>query len=205
MVNDMDDNRASAAVHQQDRQDPAADGQNTLPDIHAVAPEAIPSIVVGVFEEQASAEAAIGELERAGFRHADISLVMRQPESLTDPIGHGKTKADQGAVTGVSAGAVLGGLAGLAALAIPGVGALLAAGPIAVALGAMSGAALGGLVGSFTGLGIPSAEAEELGHELHAGRVVLAVKVADRAEEARARATLQHHQPRRVNSFSQAT
>ena len=48
-----------------------------------------------MFEEQAKAEAAIGDLGSAGFRHQDISLVMRQPESLTDPIGHGKTKADQ--------------------------------------------------------------------------------------------------------------
>jgi hypothetical protein len=160
--------------------------------------------VVGVFEEQAKAEAAVGELERAGFRHDDISLVMREPESLTDPIGHGKTKADQGTVTGVSAGAVLGGLAGLAALAVPGVGALLAAEPVAVALGAMGGAALGGLVGSFTGLGIPTAEAEELGRELDAGRVVLAVKAADRENQERARSILQNHQSHRVNSYSQA-
>ena len=97
---------------------------------------------------------------------------------------------------------MLGGLAGLAALAIPGVGALLAAGPIAVALGAMGGAALGGLVGSFTGLGIPTAEAEELGRELDAGRVVLAVKANEREDEARA--VLQSHQPRSINSYSQA-
>ena len=77
-------------------------------------------IVVGIFDRRSDAEAAISDLESTGFRRDDISLIMQQPERSEDPIGSGKTKADQGTVVGVSTGAVLGGIAGLAALAIPG-------------------------------------------------------------------------------------
>jgi hypothetical protein len=161
-------------------------------------------IVVGIFDGRPAAEAAIGELEQAGFPDEDISLVMQQPESPEDPIGPGKTKADQGTVMGVSAGAVLGGIAGLAALAIPGVGALLAAGPIAAALGALGGAAIGGLVGSFTGLGIPSEDAKQFEQAVRAGNIVVAVKTIDRQAEERARGILQRQQARSVSSYNQA-
>jgi hypothetical protein len=98
---------------------------------------------------------------------------------------------------------VLGGITGVAALTIPGVGALLAAGPIAAVLGAMGGAALGGLVGSFTGLGIPSEDAKQFEQAVRAGRVVVAIKIADRTAEAPARATLDRHQPLGIGSYDQ--
>src|SRR5215207_3070046 len=156
------------------------------------APPRAGLIVVGIFDRRSDAEAAIGDLKSAGFRRDDISLIMQQPERSEDPIGSGKTKADQGTVVGVSTGAVLGSIVGVAALAIPGVGALLAAGPIAAALGAMGGAALGGLVGSFTGLGIPSEEAKQFDEAVRAGQVVLAVRIVDRSAEARAQAIIGH-------------
>jgi len=76
--------------------------------------------------------------------------------------------------------------------------------PIAAALGAMGGAALGGLVGSFTGLGIPSEEAEQFDQAVRAGRIVLAVRILDRSAEERALAIIQPYQPHSVGSYSQS-
>jgi hypothetical protein len=176
--------------------DPGSGPSGVLPNLSS-------RIVIGVFGSVEAAQAALRELEAAGYPHEDISLVMQQPGS-TPEVGAGATKADQGMVAGVSAGAVLGGLAGLAALAIPGIGPLLAAGPIAVALGAMSGAALGGLVGSFTGLGVPTEQAKEYEAAVRAGGVVVAVKVDDRDDEQRANAILNQHSPRTLHSYTQA-
>jgi len=101
-------------------------------------------------------------------------------------VGGGETKADQGTAVGASVGAVLGGIAGLAALSIPGIGPLLAAGPIAAALGALTGTApwwAGGLVHR---LGIPEEQAKGYEAAVRAGVIVIVVRVADSAAEARA-------------------
>jgi hypothetical protein len=196
--------RAAGNARPYDRSDPSPSSVNSSGELHDITPTTANGVVVGIFDRQAHAEETLSQLERDGFPRDDISLVMQQPDSSQNPIGPGKTKADQGTVMGVSAGAVLGGIAGLAALAIPGVGALLAAGPIAAALGAMGGAALGGLVGSFTGLGIPSAQAKQFDEAVRAGQVVVAVKIVDRPAEERARDIMQRQQARSVSSYNQA-
>jgi hypothetical protein len=83
MANSMKENKSGTTARQHHQQDLAADGRSAPQDIYAVTPGATQSIVVAVFADQAKAEAAVGELGRAGFRHEDISLVMRQPEGLT--------------------------------------------------------------------------------------------------------------------------
>ena len=168
-----------------------------------VVPNLKSRIVVGVFEQQSEAEAAVRALEAPGHPSEDVSLVMQRPGSPPE-IGTGQTKADSGMATGVSVGAILGGIAGLAALAIPGIGAILAAGPIAAALGAMGGAALGGLVGAFSGLGIPTEEAEAFDRAVRAGGVVVAVRFADRDAEQRASELMRRHQPQKIGSYNQA-
>lgn len=177
------------------------DDPGTGPD--GIVPNMSARIVIGLFEQAAPAQQALQDLESSGYAHDDISLVMQQPGAAPE-LGAGETKADQGMVAGVSAGAVLGGIAGLAALAIPGIGPILAAGPLAVALGAISGAALGGLVGSFTGLGVPTEQAKQYEQAVRDGGVVLTVKVADRADEERASAVIQRHNPQTVHSYTQA-
>jgi NACalpha-BTF3-like transcription factor len=168
-----------------------------------IAPNLQSRIVVGVFERRDEAKAAMHDLQQAGVPHDDISLVMQQAGTPPE-VGAGATKANQGTVAGATGGAVLGGIVGLAALAIPGIGPLLAVGPIAAALGAMGGAALGGLVGSFSGLGIPTEQAKEYDAAVRAGGIVVATKVADRADEDRVCAILKQHHPRTVGSYTQA-
>jgi hypothetical protein len=176
--------------------DPGTGAEGVVPNLQS-------RIVVAVFQGQEQAEAAVQDLERAGYPHEDISLVMQRPGSPAE-IGAGDTKADTGMVTGITAGAILGGIAGLAALAIPGVGAILAAGPLAAALGAMGGAALGGLVGAFSGLGIPKEEAIQLDEAVRSGGIVVSVKVADRDAEGRVRETLERQGAKKVGSYTQA-
>jgi hypothetical protein len=168
-----------------------------------IAPDMEARTVVGVFERFEAAEAALKDLRAAGFREADISLVMQQSGSVPER-GAGETKADQGTATGASVGAVLGGIAGLAALAIPGIGPILAVGPIAAAAGALTGGALGGLVGSFSGLGIPTEHAKEYDAAIRSGGVVLAVRVPDRAADERASHILSQHDARGAASYTQA-
>ncbi|HNP69872.1 MAG TPA: hypothetical protein PLO33_14455 [Kouleothrix sp.] len=176
--------------------DPGSGPQGMLPNLRS-------RIVIGVFEQLEQAQAAVHELEAAGYPTKDVSLVMQQPGSAPE-VATGDTKADTGIAAGVSAGAVIGGIAGVAALAIPGIGPLLAAGPLAAVLGALGGAALGGLVGSFTGLGIPTERAKEYEQAVRAGGIVVAVKADDRSDEERVQSLMQRHEPRAVHSYTQA-
>lgn len=136
--------------------------------------------VFGIYQDRVHVENGVDTLLRAGFRNADISVLL--PENLgTKEFAHEKnTKAPEGATTGASAGAVIGGtlglLAGIGALAIPGLGPFIAAGPIMGALaGAGTGGVVGGLVGAMIGMGIPEYEAKRYEGMIKKGGVLLSV------------------------------
>jgi hypothetical protein len=81
----------------------------------------------------------------------------------------------------------LGALAGLGVLAgvIPVVGPAIAAGTLGVILSnAAAGAGIAGLVGALVGAGIPEHEAKYYQGELEAGRSIVTVNAAGRADEA---------------------
>ena len=177
--------------------DPGVGPEGVLPDLSA-------HIVVGIFDQFEQADAARKALRQAGYRDENISLVMQERETAPE-VSANETKANEGAIAGVSAGAVVGGAIGLAALAIPGIGPLLAAGPIAAALGgALAGSALGGLIGSFSGLGIPTEHAKRYEAAVRSGGVVLAIKVPDREAADRVRAMLDQHGAREAGNYNQA-
>ena len=116
--------------------------------------------VFGIYQNRSMVESAVDTLVNAGYRPADISVLL--PDNVgTKEFAHEKnTKAPEGAATGAGTGAVVGGtlglLAGIGALAIPGLGPFIAAGPIMGALaGAGTGGVVGGLIGALVGMGIP--------------------------------------------------
>jgi hypothetical protein len=160
-------------------------------------------VVVGVFDDHRSAEAAVAELERAGFRDDQLGFARRSSEEG----GDGETRAGEGAGTGALVGGILG---AAAALLIPGVGPAIAGGILApilgagataagvAATGAVAGAAAGGLVGALAGLGIPEEEARYYQDEFEAGRTILTVKSDGRFDEARS--ILQRHGARDIHS-----
>lgn len=121
--------------------------------------------IVGVFETERAAIAAIEDLKALGYAPDDISVISRKKDDADFIEEATQTKAPEGVAAGAAAGGVLGGvtglLAGLGALAIPGIGPLLAAGPIAATLaGAAIGASAGSVVGGLVGLGIPEDQAQ---------------------------------------------
>lgn len=149
--------------------------------------------VFGIFKSRASTENAVDQLKLAGFRNADISVLMPDKDTSKEFAHEKNTKAPEGATTGASAGMVLGGafgwLAGIGALAIPGVGPLVAAGPIMAALaGAGIGGAVGGVSGALIGFGIPEFEAKRYEGSVKDGGILMSVHCdseewVDRAEE----------------------
>lgn len=162
-----------------------------------------------ITKDQNQAHQIATDLENAGFRPADISILLADKkgnthtEGMDTPrasrnqphggVGHEKhTKAPEGATIGAATGGVIGGavglLAGLGAIAIPGVGPFLAAGPL---LAALSGSAIGGgagmVVGALAGLGIPEYEAKRYSERLKNGGILISVHTGNAAEVTKAK------------------
>lgn len=141
-------------------------------------------VVFGIYRNRNLVELALERFRDAGFRLADLSVLLPQG-SLSDDFAHVKqTKAPEGATTGAGTGLVLGGalgwLAGAGALALTGLAPLIAAGPIIAALaGAGIGGTIGTLAGALIGLGIPEYEAKRFESRVSAGGILLSVHADD--------------------------
>jgi hypothetical protein len=136
--------------------------------------------VFGIYGSRTAAENAADALISAGFRQADISVLMADMESTRQFAHEKNTKAPEGATTGAVAGGAIGGtlgvLAGIGAIAIPGVGPLIAAGPIMGLLAGLgAGGAVGTLVGALIGMGIPEYEAKRYEGRVKNGGILLSV------------------------------
>jgi uncharacterized protein (TIGR02271 family) len=146
--------------------------------------------IVGLFQDQRSAEAAIQRLKAVGFSEDQIGVAVRdreQQQALTEGTG---TQAAEGATKGAVGGGVVGGviglLAGAGALVIPGIGPIIAGGVLASTLaGAGIGAAAGGLLGALVGMGIPEEDARHFERGFEQGGILVTVQAGARAEEAR--------------------
>ncbi|WP_312407290.1 general stress protein [Rhizobium sp.] len=139
--------------------------------------------VTGLFDDYADASAAVGELETAGVRSNDISIVSNNADRR-----HGDSNAAEGAGTGAGIGAVVGGagglLTGLGLMAIPGVGPVVAAGWLAAtaagaAAGAVAGGAAGGIIGGLTSSGVPERDAHFYAEGVRRGGTLVTAKVED--------------------------
>src|SRR5437868_3944934 len=154
--------------------------------------------VFGIFQNRMNLEHAVNDLKDAGFRSADISVLLPSDES-TKAFAHEKgTKAPEGATTGatggVAVGGILGWLAGIGALAIPGIGPFVAAGPIVAAIaGAGIGGAVGGIAGGLIGLGIPEYEAKRYEGLVKSGGLLISVHVDDDEFQKRAKDILERN------------
>ncbi|GKV57449.1 hypothetical protein NCCP2222_33960 [Sporosarcina sp. NCCP-2222] len=136
--------------------------------------------VVGYYNTEAEAVAAIEDLKRQGYNSNDISIISKNEQQVDYIEEETGTHAADGAATGAATGGVLGGLggvlAGIGALAIPGVGPIIAAGPIVAGItGAAAGAGVGGLAGALIGMGIPEDEAERYNQYFDEGKILVLV------------------------------
>jgi hypothetical protein len=136
--------------------------------------------VFGIYPSYGSVESGVENLQAAGFRSTDISVLFAQNMGSKDFAHEKGTKAPEGATTGAGAGAVVGGalgvLAGIGVLAIPGLGPFIAAGPIMTGLAGMGvGGAVGGIAGALIGMGIPEYEAKRYEGRVKGGGILLSV------------------------------
>lgn len=153
-----------------------------------------------LYNDYETAARVVGELERAGIPHSDISIVANNAEGWYDRDRSSTTRrvdrdADgvddraEGDATGAGIGATVGGVAGLLAglglMAIPGLGPVVAAGWLAsTAAMAVAGGATGGLIGALTQSGLGEDEAHAYAEGVRRGGTLVTARVPD-ADRAR--------------------
>src|ERR1700733_5508278 len=144
--------------------------------------------ITALYDSYEDAESAVRDLEAAGVRDEEISIVANNTgERYRTHVKEGN-EAGTGAEAGATFGAVVGGtvgiLAGLGMLAIPGVGPVVAAGWLAAAaVGAVGGAAVGGagggLIGAMIGNGVPEQDAHVYAEGVRRGGTLVTVRVEE--------------------------
>jgi hypothetical protein len=156
-----------------------------------------------LYNSQTEARAAVRDLEAAGLKHSDISIVASNADNWYDAKTKtypdrdldGKDDRAEAAAAGGGVGAVAGGavglLAGLGLIAMPGVGPVVAAGWLVATLtGALAGGATGGIVGALTQqAGLSKEDADLYAEGLRRGGAVVSARVVD-GDAARYRAVM---------------
>jgi hypothetical protein len=143
--------------------------------------------VVGVFTDRVQADQAMLALYHAGFSDDEIGFATRHATHYTEHLQTPEhPDSAMGAAAGAIGGGVLGGVVGAAfALLIPGFGPAIAGGVLGATFGgAALGAATGSFMGAMTSLGLSEEDANYYQHEFETGRVIVTVKVSERAQEA---------------------
>ncbi len=155
--------------------------------------------ITRLFNSHTEAMAAVTDLEQAGIKHDDISLIASNGDNwhaghqhdrphMKDGDHDGENDAAEGAGKGATTGGLLGGgaglLAGLGMLAIPGLGPVVAAGWLAAtAVGALAGAAAGGAAGGLLGAlkdaGHSDDEAQVYAEGVRRGGTLVSVRADD--------------------------
>lgn len=160
----------------------------------ALEEKAMSQVITRLFDSYADAESVVRELDTAGVRHDDITLVAndelarrrlaQDADQEGDVPGHSARAA---AEVGGEVGGVAGLLAGIGVLAIPGLGPVIATGWIVSAIagaviGVTVGSAAGGLVGALTHHGVHEADAHVYAEGVRRGGALVSAKVPnDRA------------------------
>ena len=146
-----------------------------------------------LYDNYGDARRAVRDLEAAGVKHSDISIIASNaegwydkdkgdtyPDSDLDGKDDRAEAAGAGAGLGAVAGGAVGALTGLGLMAIPGVGPVVAAGWLVSTLaGAAAGAATGGVLGALTQAGISDDDAQVYAEGLRRGGAVVSARVAD--------------------------
>ena len=147
-----------------------------------------------LYNNYGDARRAVRDLEAAGVKHGDISIIASNAENWYDK-DKGDTYPDRdldgkddraeaagaGAGLGAAAGGTIGALTGLGLMAIPGVGPVVAAGWLVSTLaGAAAGAVTGSVLGALTQAGISDDDAHVYAEGLRRGGAVVSTRVEDK-------------------------
>jgi hypothetical protein len=150
--------------------------------------------VIGIFSDREHADFALTDLQKAGYKSHDISIITKDVVAENKVIATTGDNVVEGTLSGATTGGVLGGIAGVlmgvGVISLPTIVGLLIGGPMAAALGltgaaaltaqaAATGALAGGLLGGFVGLGIPPEVAKVYEDKIREGAVLLAVPIKE--------------------------
>lgn len=137
--------------------------------------------VIGVYEKEEQALAAVEDLKRTGYGIDEISIVAKDPDKLKSAAEEVNPKNIDGLIAGATVGGAIGltGLfVGLSAIALPGIGPILAAGPIfAILSGAAAGLATnaGGLSSALEEMGLDEEQARHYADDVKKGKILVMV------------------------------
>jgi uncharacterized membrane protein len=150
--------------------------------------------VIGLFRDSNEAQAALQDLEGAGFTREHLNLVAFDGSGTYSDLAKRSSELGSNTTKGAAAGGMAGLLIGLAAVAIPGIGPVVAAGPIAAALaGAGVGAATGGMLGALNDMGVPGNEAKYYQEAIRRGGTMLVVQAGGDTSAEQAQSILDRH------------
>lgn len=162
--------------------------------------------VLNIFPSHVEAEAAVLELQKAGFDMQKISIIGKDYQTTEHVRGFftwkdtAKAGAGEAGYWGTFFGGLFGVLTGVGLLFIPGVGPVVVAGHAAgvlagwiegMIIGGVGAAVAGGLVGALVGLDIPKEQALKYETEIKAGKFMVIVSGTDE-EMDRAKQILQN-------------
>lgn len=163
--------------------------------------------VTRLYDTHTQALDAVSDLEAAGIKAEDISIVSNNTDNwhaghehpdktgagpLGDGNGDGENDVADGAGKGATSGGLLGAgaglLAGLGMLAIPGLGPVVAAGWLAstavgAAVGAAAGGATGGLLGALKEAGHSDEDANVYAEGVRRGGTLVSVRTSGNDED----------------------
>lgn len=134
-------------------------------------------MIYALFQEAGEAEAALQDIESAGFSRDQVHVAVHRGPLRDDDLSYAESDAFHGLLTGLLCGVVGGALIGL-----------LLAGPMhilpvslltSVGLGVLGGAVLGGLAGLLYGAGLPDTRLQRLHQQMRPGQVLLAAEAQD--------------------------
>jgi len=166
------------------------------------------SVVLALFRDKKQAEDAINELAGANYDTKQISVIMREENSILQ--SNTGTNIGKGLSIGAVAGGVIGLVVGIATLTIPGFGLIVVAGPITAALGltgvtaviitsVVTGMLAGAAIGALVGLSVNQRNTDVYSQRVRHGDILLAVPTSP-FDEAQAVDILNSHHARYVNS-----
>jgi len=165
--------------------------------------------VIGIYEDRTTVADAMEALLKAGYRAADISVLMSDNLGSKDFAHEKRTKAPAGAgagaAVGAAVGAVLAWLDSNQVVSVAGLGPLVAAGPSLAALaGAGAGGALGWMAGLLTGLGLTQYVAKRYAGRMRRGGILLSVHCDSPEWCEKAKKTLKDTGARDISSAAEA-
>jgi hypothetical protein len=135
-------------------------------------------LVMALFPDRASAEAAAREVHRLGAPHQDLSIVAASHQlegTIADDVDASPGSEIEDSRAAGRVGEIIGSILGVIAVGLPGTGAIVAAGPLAAELGEAAGHAAGHLSSILVKAGLSSAEAADWQRRIDAGAVLLGV------------------------------